>query len=66
MSFIVKTIYEFLVWDNCHNRCKFCFQRNNPRNFDISIQEKICDNVIQYLNSEQYMNDNEISIDEMM
>lgn len=62
MSSLVKTIYEFLVWDNCHNRCKFCFQRNNPRNFDISIQEHICDNVIQYLNSEQYTDGNHVLI----
>lgn len=31
-------IYEFILWDNCSNNCKFCFQAKSRSN--LSIEEK--------------------------
>lgn len=61
-SEVVKPIYEFLVWDNCHNKCKFCFQRTNPRNFSLFDQGSICGRVISYLNSDQYKDGSHVLI----
>jgi L-lysine 2,3-aminomutase len=36
-----KPIYEFLLWDNCNNNCKFCFQRELPRLFGLKQREQI-------------------------
>lgn len=58
----MKTIYEFLVWDNCRNNCAFCFQRKSPRNFDLQVQEGICTSVIRYLNSDKYSPGNNVLI----
>lgn len=33
----MKTIYEFLVWNNCGNNCKFCHQRAHERKIDDKI-----------------------------
>ena len=24
---VIKPIYEFILWDNCSNNCKFCWQK---------------------------------------
>lgn len=58
----IKTIYEFLVWDNCNNNCKFCFQRINPKTYMLQQQEQILNNVITYINSDQFENNNHILI----
>lgn len=59
---ICKTIYEFLMWDNCNNNCKFCFQRENPRIFSIKEQEDICESIIEYLNSDRFIPGNHVLI----
>lgn len=51
----IKPITEFLLWDNCNNNCKFCFQRKNPRLFSLEEQEQILDNVLRFLNSDEYI-----------
>lgn len=33
----MKTIYEFLLWNNCGNNCKFCHQRAHERKIDDKI-----------------------------
>lgn len=57
-----KPIYEFLMWDNCNNNCKFCFQRLSPRNFDLDTQHLICNSVISYLKSDNYISGNHVLI----
>lgn len=57
-----KPIYEFLIWDNCNNKCKFCFQRLSPRNFDLDTQHLICNSVINYLKSDNYISGNHVLI----
>ena len=51
----IKPITEFLLWDNCNNNCKFCFQRKNPRLFSLDGQKQILDNVLSFLNSDDYI-----------
>lgn len=52
---MVKPIYEFLVWDNCNNNCKFCFQRKCPRLFTLDEQKDILQKVLEYLDSSEYV-----------
>lgn len=59
---VCKPIYEFLMWDNCNNNCKFCFQRKSPRNFTIEKQSFICDSVVKFIKSNQYTPNNHVLI----
>lgn len=49
-----KNIYEFLLWDNCNNNCKFCFQRDNPFLANLQLKKVILDNVISFIKSEKF------------
>lgn len=49
-----KKIFEFLLWDNCNNHCKFCFQRDNPRLFNQSQRKKILDDTISFIESDKF------------
>lgn len=49
-----KKIFEFLLWDNCKNNCKFCFQRDNPRLFNKNQRAKILDDTISFINSDKF------------
>lgn len=57
-----KSIYEFLVWDNCNNNCKFCFQRENPRLFSYSKRKYILDEVISFIDSDKFIKGSHILI----
>ena len=58
----IKDVYEFLVWDNCNNNCKFCFQRNNPRIFDQDKRKYILNNVISFIDSDQFIKGSHVLI----
>ena len=58
----IKDVYEFLVWDNCNNNCKFCFQRNNPRIFDKEKRQYILNNVISFIDSDQFIEGSHVLI----
>lgn len=49
-----KPIYEFLIWDNCKNKCKFCFQRDNPRLFNKAQKEIILNKTLEFINSNEF------------
>ena len=51
---MVKPIYEFLLWDNCNNNCKFCFQRKKPRLLQKQQQQEVLLKILQFLDSEKY------------
>ena len=53
-NIMIKPIYEFLVWDNCKNNCKFCFQRKSPRIFDENGQKTVLNSTLEFLDSEKY------------
>lgn len=50
----IKPIYEFLVWDNCSNDCKFCFQRRHPRLLSELQQRLALQSTVIFLNSQRY------------
>lgn len=50
----MKRIYEFLLWDNCNNNCKFCWQRENPRIFDHTTRLIILNEVIEFIKSDKF------------
>ena len=58
----IKPIYEFLVWDNCNNNCKFCFQRENPRLFDHNNRKMILNEVIKFIDSDKFKKGSHILI----
>lgn len=57
-----KPIYEFLLWDNCNNHCKFCFQRDNPRLFNFNQREIILNKVITFLESDKFIKGSHILV----
>lgn len=58
----IKPIYEFLVWDNCNNNCKFCFQRENPRLFNAKGRKMVLDETIKFIESDQFKKGSHILI----
>lgn len=58
----IKPIYEFLVWDNCNNNCKFCFQRENPRLFDHNGRKMVLDETIKFIDSDKFKKGSHILI----
>lgn len=58
----IKPIYEFLVWDNCNNNCKFCFQRENPRLFNKNGRAMVLDETIKFIESDQFKKGSHILI----
>lgn len=49
-----KPMYEFLMWDNCNNNCKFCFQRESPRLLSNDMKKDSCLKVKQFLESDRF------------
>lgn len=58
----IKPIYEFLVWDNCHNNCKFCFQREKPRLFNLNMREHILNETLKFIESDKFIKGSHILI----
>ena len=58
----IKPIYEFLVWDNCNNNCKFCFQRENPRLFNQEGRKMVLDQTIKFIDSDTFKKGSHILI----
>lgn len=58
----IKPIYEFLVWDNCNNNCKFCFQREKPRLFNHSERNNILNETIKFIESDTFKKGSHILI----
>lgn len=50
----MKKIYEFLLWDNCSNNCKFCWQRENPRIYDHLKRVEILTEVENFIKSDKF------------
>ncbi len=57
-----KPIYEFLLWDNCNNNCKFCFQRELPRLFSLKQREQILNKTIDFINSDNFLKGSHILV----
>lgn len=59
---MIKPIYEFLVWDNCNNNCKFCFQREKPRLYNHNTRKIILDETINFIKSDNFTKGSHILI----
>lgn len=57
-----KPIYEFLLWDNCNNRCQFCFQRENPRLFNKDKREMILNKTLEFIESDIFIKGSHILV----
>ena len=60
-------IYEFLLWNNCMNNCKFCHQKANkekhPERFLDSIQQCMSiEAVINFLHSDKFIHGSDVLI----
>lgn len=57
----IKPIYEFLLWPNCRNHCKFCFLKKEAESTkeekEIAIQK-----AIDFLNSDKFINGSHVLI----
>lgn len=51
----IKPVYEFLLWDNCNNNCRFCFQRKNGNNCTSQDKIKSLNAVTSFLESDDYV-----------
>lgn len=51
----MKPIYQFLLWDNCNNNCKFCLQRQHARIFCQQQQSFILNKVLDFINSSNFI-----------
>ena len=50
-----KPIYEFIVWENCNNNCRFCFQRKNPKIYNKEQRELILGQVLDFIESDKFI-----------
>lgn len=57
---ICKPIYEFVLWDNCSNNCKFCYQKQHYKFLNLLHKKDSCKLVKQFLLSDKYINGNHI------
>ena len=57
-----KNIFEFLVWDNCNNNCKFCIQRDNPRLFNKATKITILNKVVDFIKSDKFIKNSHILV----
>ena len=58
-----KNIYEFLLWANCGNNCKFCWQKHlNQKDKFLNEQQKLDSlrAVKRFLSSNEYENGNHV------
>lgn len=55
-----KPVYEFLLWDNCNNNCKFCFQRKNGNILTSNNKRMALNKVLDFLNSDEYIHGSHI------
>lgn len=58
----MKRIYEFLVWDNCNNNCKFCWQREAPRLYNAEQRADILEETLNFINSDKFIKGSHILI----
>ena len=51
---VIKPIYEFILWDNCLNNCKFCWQKQQNTFSTDEMRKKSVDLVIDFINSDNF------------
>lgn len=51
---MIKPVYEFLLWENCRNNCKFCFQ-TNKKQLDRDGKARSMTSILRFLLSDEYV-----------
>lgn len=51
---MIKPVYEFLLWENCRNNCKFCFQTNKEQ-LDRDGKARSMNSALRFLSSDEYI-----------
>lgn len=51
----IKPIYEFLLWNNCNNNCKFCFQRSVKDRSTYQQQQLALQKTIDFIKSSNFI-----------
>ena len=51
----IKPIFEFLLWDNCRNDCKFCFQKQSNNLLTDEQKALSINKAIDFLQSDKYV-----------
>ena len=57
---IVKPVFEFLLWDNCSNNCKFCYQKLHYNKFTFEQRKQSVQLVKQFINSDDFINNSHV------
>lgn len=52
---MIKPIFEFLLWNNCNNNCKFCFQKQFNDNMDLEQRKRSINKVLEFYNSKEFI-----------
>ena len=50
-----KSVYEFIIWQNCNNHCSFCFQRDKCVNLNVFQKQRSLNKILEFLNSDKYV-----------
>ncbi len=51
---VIKPIYEFILWDNCSNNCKFCWQKQQNSYSTDEMKDRSIDLVKNFICSENF------------
>lgn len=56
----VKPVFEFLLWDNCKNNCKFCYQKLHYNKFDFIHRQESIQLVKSFIESNSFISNSHI------
>lgn len=51
----IKPVFELLMWDNCNNNCKFCYQKLKYNPLSELEKQNAIDKAIAFLESDQFV-----------
>ena len=51
---VIKPIYEFILWDNCSNNCRFCWQKQQNSYSTNEMKDRSIDLVKNFICSENF------------
>ncbi len=59
---MIKPVYEFILWPNCNNHCKFCPQREDKDLLNHLQKIMVLNKVLEFLDSENFTKGSHILI----
>lgn len=52
---MIKPIFEFLLWNNCNNNCKFCFQKQQHNDISLYSKKRSIDKVLEFYHCSRFI-----------